>query len=146
MLAHSRHDNYRFNPLFIGAGIRTCSTACRLSTRALFQSPLHRGGYSDLFDNALGITYEAYVSIPSSSGRVFGQQIIPWDGGWFSRFKWGDLLVLYSYHLNFYRCFAHIPSHQFLKSRFLNLLAKKCTLWAYLLPFCHRRRPALGRQ
>ena len=60
-----------FNPLFIGAWVRTSLLQPRRSGRSLFQSPLHRGLGSDqpplFLQKALCL-----VSIPSSSGPGFG--------------------------------------------------------------------------
>ena len=62
-----------FNPLFIGACLRTSPFRLRPHRPVEFQSPLHRGTSSDGAGQAW-LAPMFSVSIPSSSGHVFGQQ------------------------------------------------------------------------
>ena len=63
----------RFNPLFIGACLRTRQGGVEVAGHAdEFQSPLHRGMSSDIAKVLVSLTIGGDVSIPSSSGHVFG--------------------------------------------------------------------------
>ena len=67
-----------FNPLFIGAWVRTHQSGRRQARYEMFQSPLHRGLGSDLC-RAVWFSSRAVVSIPSSSGPGFGRKTPQWD-------------------------------------------------------------------